>query len=49
VVSRAQASYKKVYPLRTLIVLLTFLGSIIVLSAWSVFYEKYLPAVQRFK
>jgi uncharacterized protein involved in exopolysaccharide biosynthesis len=49
VVSRAQASYKKVYPLRTLIVLLTFLGSIIVLSAWSVFYQKYLPAVQQFK
>ncbi|HKR07125.1 MAG TPA: Wzz/FepE/Etk N-terminal domain-containing protein [Bacteroidia bacterium] len=49
VVSRAEASYKKVSPMRTVIILLTFLGSIIILSAWIVFYEKYLPFFRQLK
>jgi capsular polysaccharide biosynthesis protein len=49
VVSRAQASYKKVYPMRTVIVVVVFLGCIIILSAWVVFYEKYLPVFEQLK
>ncbi len=49
VISRAQASYKKVAPLRTVLVLLTFFGSIVILSAWMVFYEKYIPVFKQLK
>src|SRR6185436_4144019 len=49
VVSRAQASYKKAYPMRAVIVLVTFFGSIVILSAWIIFYEKYLPVFRQLK
>ncbi|MEP7167873.1 MAG: Wzz/FepE/Etk N-terminal domain-containing protein [Bacteroidota bacterium] len=49
VVSSAEASYKKVSPMRTLMVFGTFFGSIIILSTWFVFYEKYLPVLKQLK
>lgn len=41
IVSHARASYKKVAPKRTVIVFLTFISTIIILSGWIVFYEKF--------